>query len=300
MDLNQIKVLILQALFLDDELSKLVVVKGGTALFLLDAIGRRSTDIDFSLCEVPEEKATKEYLESKFKAAIGGFLSEKGYELFHYKFEEKPPRGNFRLGYEIACKFLPYAVFDRLKGKKNSDRMMHQAFRDMTTLEKGVIIQVSKNEFCDTHGEAEIEGGIVIRIYSPEMILIEKLRALCQQMKEYPNRTKKTARAKDFYDIYVLDAHYGIAKKCAADPDPFKLLVKNIFGIKSVPVELLYKLEDYRDYHEQDFQSVQNSVIDSGGLKPFTFYFDYAINICRIILACYFREGLSAQTAATD
>ena len=36
------------------------------------------------------------------------------------------------------------------------------------------------------------------------MLLLEKLRALCQQMKEYEFSSHPTARARDFYDIHLV------------------------------------------------------------------------------------------------
>ena len=41
-----------------------------------------------------------------------------------------------------------------------------------------------------------------IYVYSPTMIAIEKLRAICQQMPEYALQRRPSARARDFYDIY--------------------------------------------------------------------------------------------------
>jgi hypothetical protein len=34
------------------------------------------------------------------------------------------------------------------------------------------------------------------------MIVVEKLRAICQQMNEYSHRRYSTPRARDFYDIH--------------------------------------------------------------------------------------------------
>ena len=241
--------MILQALFLDDNLSQLMVLKGGTALYLHNAIGRRSIDIDFSLCQIPVG-VTIDNLQDRFFKALDSFLNEKGHKLFYFTFREKP-RMALVQGYEIICKFLPYKDFAILKGQKNGEKAMHQGFKDMTGLDKGVIIQCSKNEYCDICGETKIQDGVLIKIYTPEMILIEKLRALCQQMPEYPIRGKKTARARDFFDIYVLDSHYRLAERSRLDPESFNFLVRNIFGVKKVDITLLSRLKNYKSYHEE-------------------------------------------------
>ena len=50
--------------------------------------------------------------------------------------------------------------------------------------------------------------GTLIYVYSPSMIVCEKLRAICQQMPEYGPVIKRerlgSARPKDFVDIFVL------------------------------------------------------------------------------------------------
>ncbi len=45
-------------------------------------------------------------------------------------------------------------------------------------------IDISKFEFTEGKRPRDIEGAVVF-IYSPEMLAIEKLRALCQQLPSY-------------------------------------------------------------------------------------------------------------------
>ena len=58
-------------------------------------------------------------------------------------------------------------------------------------------IDLSKYEYVAGKLELNLDD-YAIYVYSPSMIAIEKLRAICQQMPEYPLRGYRTARARDF------------------------------------------------------------------------------------------------------
>jgi Nucleotidyl transferase AbiEii toxin, Type IV TA system len=64
-------------------------------------------------------------------------------------------------------------------------------------------IEISKYEYCRGKVEAELDAFTVF-VYSPEMIAAEKLRAICQQMPDYPLNPHGHARARDFYDIHTV------------------------------------------------------------------------------------------------
>jgi Nucleotidyl transferase AbiEii toxin, Type IV TA system len=86
---------------------------------------------------------------------------------------------------------------------------------DMPTLRRRAInlgqgpkflIDISRYEYTADKQAVDFEG-YVIYVYSPVMIICEKLRAICQQMPEYGPIIKRdragSARPKDFLDIYV-------------------------------------------------------------------------------------------------
>jgi hypothetical protein len=54
-------------------------------------------------------------------------------------------------------------------------------------------------------------------------------------------------------------------------------LLKDIFEIKKVPLELLYRIDGYREYHRADFDSLQATVRPSLKLEEFDYYFDYVV-----------------------
>jgi hypothetical protein len=109
------------------------------------------------------------------------------------------------------------------------------------------------------------------------MIVIEKLRAICQQMSEYPQRRYSTARARDFYDIYstVNAAHIDLSTAENLE------LVRHIFAAKSVPLFLLAKIEDYREFHRQDWASVELTA--AGKLEDFDSYVDFVLKHVQLL-----------------
>ena len=128
-------------------------------------------------------------------------------------------------------------------------------------------VQISKNEYTDGKQEFELDD-YRIYVYSLEMLLLEKLRALCQQMKEYEFSSHPTARARDFYDIHLVLTRTGTDLSTEENAD----LLRQIFAAKKVPVRLLELLPRYRDFHRQDWAAVVNTVPDD--LPDYNFHFD--------------------------
>lgn len=136
------------------------------------------------------------------------------------------------------------------------------------------MIDISRFDYCEGK-ESRIIDGLTIYIYSPTMIVCEKLRALCQQMPEYAEIVKRgrsgSARARDFVDIHQLMNQFAID----LSSDASWSTLGNIFHAKRVPLRLLGELENYREFHRQNFQAVQDTVKPGIKLKDFDFCFDY-------------------------
>jgi len=103
------------------------------------------------------------------------------------------------------------------------------------------------------------------------MIAIEKLRAICQQMPDYPLRRHPTARARDFYDIHLIAATSGMDFSTPANLE----LTRQIFAAKEVPLEFLGRIKNEREFHRPDWDSVRAS--SSGEVAGFDYYFDFVI-----------------------
>jgi hypothetical protein len=125
-----------------------------------------------------------------------------------------------------------------------------------------------------------------VYVYTPAMIAFEKLRAICQQMEEYasPGRRHRIPRARDFFDIVTIVTWQNLD---FALPESRELL-QRIFDAKSVPVELISKIPQYREFHRPDWPQVQNAVHIE--LKEYDFYFDYVVEQTELLKPLWIKH----------
>jgi hypothetical protein len=272
MNLADVRRLAIIAMFSDDTLMEQLVLKGGNALALVYGFGgRTSIDVDLSIdgdFEDFEDTRARIFqsLRKRFDAA--------GYVLVDEKFEPRPATEGIRHdkkwgGYIVEFKLIPEARYRELQG--DMDAMRRNALVTGPLERKIFRIEFSKYEFCKGKVETALDDFTVF-VYTPEMIAVEKLRAICQQMPEYKQRMKKTARARDFYDIYVLIT--GKAGVDLSSPENMEL-ARNIFAAKDVPLELIERICKSREQHKPDWPSVEAAVTDP--LESFDHYFDFVV-----------------------
>jgi hypothetical protein len=119
------------------------------------------------------------------------------------------------------------------------------------------------------------------------MFVAEKLRAICQQMPEYNDIVVRTrppgARARDFVDIHVIVARYGID----FGDDGFHSVIQKTFAVKRVPVEWIGRIKNCYDQHESDFESVRATVAPNYELREFSFYFTWLCRQCELLEALW-------------
>ena len=200
-----------------------------------------------------------------------------GYVVFDESFEPRPSviregRSIRWGGYQVEFKIIDRATFE--KHQNDLEKLRRNATFVTPNMHRKFKIDISKYEFCEAKQEAELDS-YTIYVYSLPMIAIEKLRAICQQMPEYPLRPYAKPRARDFYDIYAVVTAGNIK---IAEPENVEL-VKNIFAAKEVPLSLLSLIETTKDFHVVDWAAVEQSV--SGDLKEFNFYFDFVVSLVK-------------------
>jgi hypothetical protein len=147
-----------------------------------------------------------------------------------------------------------------------------------TSDRKTFRIEISKFEHCAPKREAELDHYTIF-VYSPEQIVVEKIRSICQQVPEYGQIVKsrsQSPRPKDFLDIYVVIKHFGIDLTTPENLD----LVRCSFESKRVPLRLIGRIRDYRDYHLGAFDAVKDTIYRGKDVKDFDFYFDYVVSEC--------------------
>ncbi|MGI4815959.1 MAG: nucleotidyl transferase AbiEii/AbiGii toxin family protein [Janthinobacterium lividum] len=278
--LDRIKSLAIQAMFSDDELLEQLVLKGGNAMALIYQISARaSIDLDFSL--------QKDFVEAfeRVQARIARTLSEtfraNGFELFDFKMVEKPKSMtpdimDFWGGYELEFKLV--TADTHAQYAENIEELRKRAF----SLGQGkkFLIDISRYEYVEGKQDLEVDGTLIY-VYSPLMIVCEKLRAICQQMVEYKPIVKRgrdgAARPKDFVDIYVLATELRLD----LESEQMQQILTSMFEVKRVPLSFLGLVQNYYEFHSAGFASVKDTVLPSFDLQPFDFYFGYVAELVK-------------------
>jgi predicted nucleotidyltransferase component of viral defense system len=270
LDLADIRRLVIIAMFSDDVLFAQLALKGGNALNLIYGLGSRSSvDVDLSL---EQDFVDLDDARERIFRALKARFSEVGLRVFDEKFSRRPLQskvGEERWGgYQVEFKLIGEAKYDAMKA--DPDRARREALVIGPDNKRVFIVQISKFEFCQGKVETELQDYSIF-VYTPEMIAIEKLRAICQQMPEYHLRGYSTPRARDFYDIHSIVTAGNVNLSTSESSE----LVRNIFAAKDVDLALLPKIKEYREFHRQDWPAVELTV--SGDLKPFDFYFNFVV-----------------------
>jgi Nucleotidyl transferase AbiEii toxin, Type IV TA system len=283
-EIDRIRRTIITAFFSDDALFERLALKGGNALRLVYGVqGRASLDIDLSLSDDLEKDFddTKKRLER----VLSDRLDSAGYSMFDMRLEQRPKnaKGNWG-GYLLVFKVVETSRYNDLR--RNLPRMQREALVLGPKQERTFEVEISKWEYCAPKISYEMDDQ-KIYVYSPEMIVIEKLRALCQQMPEYEKRPHGAPRPRDFYDIHAVLTQLQVSIESPENAE----LAQIIFETKEVPILLLRRLKDYRDFHATDWPSVQLSTTERD--KGFDFYFDYVAHLVEKLDPLWIKESPS-------
>jgi Nucleotidyl transferase AbiEii toxin, Type IV TA system len=270
-DHDTIRRIAITAVFSDDYLFEKVVLKGGNALAIVLGIsGRTSLDLDFSIendFENPDEAARRlrEALERRF--------AEVGLVVFDFSFSSRPHKardGAVRWGgYAVEFKLLDSKRFEEIGDNKQARG--REALVIGPAQQRKFSIELSKYEYTKGKLAKELDHYDIF-VYAPEMIALEKMRAICQQMPEYVLNRTPTARARDFFDIHLIIMVTRIDLSSAEN----RKLAANIFEAKEVPLYLLRSIANQREFHRPDWDSVRASVSQEG-LESFDYYFDFVL-----------------------
>lgn len=279
LDIIEMKKLIIKALFADDELMEMFVLKGGSALDLVYKINdRTSIDIDISMEEdFRDFDKNSEIIESKIISAFEKIFDLSEYVAFDFKLTKRPfkmseDKESYWGGYRLEFK-----IIEKEKYIKDDIELTRKTALILGKNEKKTFkIDFSRFELCAGKQEASFED-FYIYVYSPLMIVNEKIRALCQQAEEYCeiiNSHQRTPRARDFFDIHA------VFKSAMVNDDIFysdenKDVIKQIFSLKKVPLNLISQIKDAYDYHVQDYPTLEATV---SSLEPFDYYFKFVVD----------------------
>jgi predicted nucleotidyltransferase component of viral defense system len=265
----EVRRLVIIAMFADDTLMERLVLKGGNAVSLVHGIGHRSSlDIDLSLEDDFEdfEDAGRRLVHS-----LEDRVDSAGYRVFEAGIRPRPANRAGRPetwgGYTVEFKLI---ANDRAARLGASEAQRRQALVIGPAHKRTFRVEISKYEYCAAKQETELDG-YTIYVYPPAMIVVEKIRAICQQMPEYLLVRNKRARARDFYDIHsiITERHVDLGSTHC------KSLVEHVFAVKDVSLALIPRIAESRELHRPDWPAVVNSV--EGSLESYDFYFDWLV-----------------------
>ncbi|TAM45818.1 MAG: hypothetical protein EPN55_07375 [Gammaproteobacteria bacterium] len=254
------------ALFSNEILRRTLVLKGGTALFLVQNIDTRlSTDIDFSISD--EIENPDQYF-SYVAATLSEHFLRLGFEVFDTEFKKKPrepaeTQPRFWAGWYFEFKLIEVEFSSRdLEYKRRAAMIPDGAASSKNEIE------ISEYEYCNSTEKVEIDGSVVT-CYSTPLLILEKLRAICQQHPKYPYGRLKN-RARDFFDIYQLVRKYRSTELY----DELKRHLPRVFEAKGVSLNLLKDIfePDFVAFQASHFGSVEATVKEA--TQPFEFYLE--------------------------
>jgi len=300
MDYTLIRKQIIISIFSVDELFEKMVLKGGNALAVHGINSRTSKDIDLSIEK--DWKENEKYYSEIIKKSLFKHFDEIDLYMFDYNFLKKPKniskeKEGFWGGYKVVFKLIDKKLKEKLEKKaKNPEKLIDSLRKQAqkigkTDNSKKFHIDISKYEVCYHKVELSKKDFdfIPVHIYSKSALVIEKLRAICQQSVEYQKQLKvsRRPRARDFYDIHeVIETSY---KNKIDDPifffsDDDLNLVEQIFKIKKVPLKLLKEIEIDKDFHESDSENLFEVIAIGSNPKEFEYYFNYVVDLAKKLL----------------
>lgn len=277
--INRIKMIVATSLASDDDLMEQMVLKGGNAIAMGYGLSDRpSFDLDYS---IEDDFPDFEIVAERLRMLLTEGFDAEGLHLFDYKQGDKPKTRNeledFWGGYFLSFKVIEKDKFKEINEDEEAARTKY-ALRLNSDGSPSFQVEISKHEYIGEKRAIRDVGGINIYMYLPELIVAEKIRALCQCVPEYTTQVlrqkerKLKARARDFYDIYILLEYLDVPY----NSDDFKKTLKEVFSAKRVPHDYLKKIRGMYEVHKSDFISVQTTTNDLElKKKDFDFFFDY-------------------------
>ncbi|AOS70331.1 hypothetical protein S101441_04503 (plasmid) [Bacillus subtilis subsp. subtilis] len=297
--LEKVRETTITSLFSDDELMDILVLKGGNALELAYKLNSRaSMDIDVSMeKDFADFELTVEDVLKKLEKRLEENFKEAGYKVFDVKLLEQPKQRKHTVehlnwgGYKAEFKVIPWTDYERIGDDINKLRRESMV---VAGNKKVVKIDISKYEFTAPSEETEFKD-YVIKVYSPRMIIFEKLRAICQQMEEYTRivKSSQTPRPRDFFDIYVIKEQLEPNLDLTSEEN--LNMIKEFFKVKHVPLHLLNKIKDpeIKDFHGSEYSSLESTVKETDKLMEFDFYYNYVVELVQKIESLWIQESSS-------
>ena len=255
------------AIYSSPQLAQMMLLKGGSAMRLFDGLDARlSIDADFSVNEPIQNKAA---VFGEMDRSLVQTFGRLGWDVIDFRPVRKPEK--LRAGFPDwwggwACEFK---LVEKIHAGKTLETRRRNALIPEGANAATISLDFSEHEFC---GESRtmILHGTTILAYSRELLVVEKLRAICQQHPEYAYRQRDRNRARDFFDIHSLtvDVDGKFIDRCRSH-------LQAVFEAKEVPLWILGALWDeaFVDEHRRGFDQVRDTV--RGTIASFEVYLEH-------------------------
>lgn len=273
---NEIRNIALKGIFSSEYLMDIVTLKGGNAMQILSLTNRESQDLDFSIQE--GKRLSKEVEGKEFETCITEAFLKHGIKVISFKFEDKPLKRRTTTppywgGYKIEFSIMTASKFSELTPVQLKN--INAYAEPIDGNKKKVKIDLSFDEYTDSRIKTKVED-FCIYIYSPLMIVYEKIRASCQQLPEYQLSSEKT-RSRDLFDIYtMLASKDGMRlREEVLNSENFHIIYK-MFKLKNVDISLMLNLETIKRKLRMDYDvNVRSQVPENEAFPKFDFIFQY-------------------------
>lgn len=254
------------ALYASPDLAGCLFLKGGSALRIFDnQTSRLSIDADFS---IESELDDPESFFDTIRSCVERRFERHQLDVIDLKPKKKPKtspanRPDWWGGW--ACEFK---LVDQKHRDKTHRTKQRNALVPGGASSPKITLDISEHEYCGARRTKTV-AGIKILGYSRELLVLEKLRAICQQHLDYEFRLSKN-RSRDFYDIYELttDMDESFVRKCMYH-------IAKVFAAKEVPLTILKAIwnEEFIDEQRRGFEQVKDTV--RGKVYDFDVYVEH-------------------------
>ncbi len=262
------------AIYRDPVVARALVLKGGSAIRLFEGdMHRLSIDADFSVENKIDDE--KKFFERMHKALSSAFKHD-GLDVIDFKAPRRPAKQKLGSppwwgGWKCVFKLVPHDLHAKSLETRRRNALIPEG-SNSTVIE----IDVSDGEYCGSKRSKTLQG-VKIQCYTRELLVLEKIRAICQQHPSYKYTTKKN-RARDFYDIQRMTEQIddNFIETCQRH-------LGKVFLAKEVPIELLSAFWDPEFLSDQElgFQEVIDTV--QGKVEVFEVYIQHARHLIRQI-----------------
>lgn len=258
----------LVAIFNEDIFRETLYLKGGQAMrFAEENASRFSSDVDFSIESSLDDP---NYFFKILNETIYAHFDSIDLHVFDFKFKRKPEVSkegypDFWTGWEVHFK-----IIEKVKKILPLDKMRREAIRPEGANSTQIELEISQYEYCKSIQKVKVRGS-EIKSYSRSLLILEKLRALCQQHPDYKYRGTRF-RARDFYDISGLIYKYTKSGERKELISECKKHLDGVFMAKEVPISILHKITEpeFVEIQKRNWEQVVRTI--SGEKESYEYY----------------------------